>query len=80
MPLNNKYRMRPVVWPSPYVHALVIIETESGFITEDHTPPIVALQLPEFSKNPVYAVYDVGSVADVLIVIFFYLRQAVFSE
>ncbi|GFX73116.1 hypothetical protein TNCV_4501951 [Trichonephila clavipes] len=41
MPLINKYRIGPVPWPSPQPYALVIsIETESGFITEDHTSPV----------------------------------------
>ncbi|GFX13759.1 hypothetical protein TNCV_1718671 [Trichonephila clavipes] len=70
MPLYKKCQFKPMAWAPPHTQALVIsIETESGFIAEDHTPPFVALQLPEVSKNPIGTAYDVESVIGVLMVV-----------
>ncbi|GFV25394.1 hypothetical protein TNCV_1146651 [Trichonephila clavipes] len=71
-----------MAWPPPLAYALVIsIETELGFIAEDHTPPVVTLQLTEVVKCPVDTVYDVGSVVDILMVVSsLYLHREIVTE
>ncbi|GFV14230.1 hypothetical protein TNCV_1163531 [Trichonephila clavipes] len=67
MPLDNKCRIGPLAGAPPDTCAVVIIETESGFITEDDTSPVCHTpKLPEVGKNPVDTAYDVGSVVSVL--------------